>query len=150
MRHLRVLPFLLLVSLGLVRPFLISFLPFFLPNPPSSIDLSFPWIDFDPFTEKKRDGWRQWPEVEDGAGEEPGEEQTDQGESTGIEQKSYEHSAPTTLDGLIKEHKYWEAILCKVCMQTFICTTSEVKCREHAEAKHPKNDVYQCFPHLKN
>ncbi|KAH0683927.1 hypothetical protein KY285_021405 [Solanum tuberosum] len=29
---------------------------------------------------------------------------------------------------------------CKVCMQTFICTTSEVKCREHAEAKHPKSD----------
>nr|XP_023925674.1 uncharacterized protein At2g23090-like [Quercus suber] len=40
-------------------------------------------------------------------------------------------------------------ILCKVCMQTFICTTSEVKCREHAEAKHPKSDVYACFPHLK-
>lgn len=38
---------------------------------------------------------------------------------------------------------------CKVCMQTFICTTSEVKCREHAEAKHPKHDVYACFPHLK-
>ncbi|MFS7972879.1 putative ZNF706/superfamily, at2g23090-like, zinc-binding domain-containing protein [Helianthus anomalus] len=40
-------------------------------------------------------------------------------------------------------------IQCKVCMQTFICTTSEVKCREHAEAKHPKADVYTCFPHLK-
>ncbi|KMT09805.1 hypothetical protein BVRB_6g127820 isoform C [Beta vulgaris subsp. vulgaris] len=40
-------------------------------------------------------------------------------------------------------------IQCKVCMQTFICTTSEVKCREHAEAKHPKHDVYACFPHLK-
>ncbi|KAF0922488.1 hypothetical protein E2562_037272 [Oryza meyeriana var. granulata] len=39
-------------------------------------------------------------------------------------------------------------IPCKVCMQTFICT-SEVKCRERAEAKHPKTDVYQCFPHLK-
>ncbi|XP_057762052.1 uncharacterized protein At2g23090-like [Arachis stenosperma] len=39
---------------------------------------------------------------------------------------------------------------CKVCMQTFMCTTSEVKCREHAEAKHPKSDVYVCFPHLKN
>lgn len=38
---------------------------------------------------------------------------------------------------------------CKVCMQTFICTTSEVKCREHAEAKHPNADVYACFPHLK-
>ncbi|KZV54544.1 hypothetical protein F511_01342 [Dorcoceras hygrometricum] len=38
---------------------------------------------------------------------------------------------------------------CKVCMQTFICTTSEVKCKEHAEAKHPKADLYSCFPHLK-
>lgn len=37
---------------------------------------------------------------------------------------------------------------CKVCMQTFMCTTSEVKCREHAEAKHPKSDVFTCFPHL--
>ncbi|KAB2626544.1 hypothetical protein D8674_020162 [Pyrus ussuriensis x Pyrus communis] len=32
---------------------------------------------------------------------------------------------------------------------SFMCTTSEVKCREHAEAKHPKSDVYACFPHLK-
>lgn len=39
---------------------------------------------------------------------------------------------------------------CKVCMQTFMCTTSEVKCREHAEAKHPKSDLHTCFPHLKN
>lgn len=41
---------------------------------------------------------------------------------------------------------YWQ---CKVCMQTFICTTSEVKCKEHAEAKHPKSDLFTCFPHLK-
>ncbi|KAK7307672.1 hypothetical protein VNO77_40933 [Canavalia gladiata] len=41
------------------------------------------------------------------------------------------------------------SIQCKVCMQTFMCTTSEVKCREHAEAKHPKTDIYTCFPHLK-
>ncbi|GJP56508.1 hypothetical protein CLOM_g15573 [Closterium sp. NIES-68] len=40
-------------------------------------------------------------------------------------------------------------IQCKVCMQTFICTTNEAKCREHADARHPKNDFYQCFPHLK-
>ncbi|KAI6695150.1 hypothetical protein NL676_022860 [Syzygium grande] len=32
-------------------------------------------------------------------------------------------------------------IQCKVCMQTFMCTTSEVKCREHAEAKHPKRII---------
>ncbi|KAK8969432.1 hypothetical protein KSP40_PGU001541 [Platanthera guangdongensis] len=40
-------------------------------------------------------------------------------------------------------------IQCKVCMQTFMCTTSESKCREHAEAKHPKVHISQCFPHLK-
>ncbi|KAI9120841.1 hypothetical protein K1719_007874 [Acacia pycnantha] len=41
-------------------------------------------------------------------------------------------------------------IQCKVCLQTFICTTSEVKCREHAEAKHPKSDVSTSSsdPHL--
>ncbi|XP_051216441.1 uncharacterized protein At2g23090 [Lolium perenne] len=40
-------------------------------------------------------------------------------------------------------------IQCKICMQTFICTTSEAKCKEHAEAKHPKSELTQCFPHLK-
>ncbi|RVX23351.1 Uncharacterized protein CK203_000821 [Vitis vinifera] len=35
---------------------------------------------------------------------------------------------------------------CKVCMQTFICTTSEAKCKEHAEAKHPKSELSTCFP----
>ncbi|KAF7015999.1 hypothetical protein CFC21_029698 [Triticum aestivum] len=44
---------------------------------------------------------------------------------------------------------YWIAEMCKICMQTFICTTSEAKCKEHAEAKHPKSDLVQCFPHLK-
>ncbi|EFJ13153.1 hypothetical protein SELMODRAFT_181308 [Selaginella moellendorffii] len=41
-------------------------------------------------------------------------------------------------------------IQCKICMQTFMCTTSEVKCKEHAEAKHPKVDLHACFPHLKS
>nr|POE94205.1 uncharacterized protein CFP56_17533 [Quercus suber] len=49
----------------------------------------------------------------------------------------------------LESNKKAMSIQCKVCMQTFICTTSEVKCREHAEAKHPKSDVYACFPHLK-
>ncbi|KMT13850.1 hypothetical protein BVRB_4g076940 [Beta vulgaris subsp. vulgaris] len=40
------------------------------------------------------------------------------------------------------------SIQCKVCMQTFMCTTTEVKCREHAEAKHPKHDITACFPHI--
>ncbi|KAI5057235.1 hypothetical protein GOP47_0027250 [Adiantum capillus-veneris] len=47
----------------------------------------------------------------------------------------------------LESNKKAMSIQCKVCMQTFMCTTSEVKCREHAEAKHPKNDVYHrcCF-----
>ncbi|KAL4343768.1 hypothetical protein AHAS_Ahas11G0111400 [Arachis hypogaea] len=49
----------------------------------------------------------------------------------------------------LETNKKAMSIQCKVCMQTFICTTSEVKCREHAEAKHPKSDLYACFPHLK-
>ncbi|KAI3888246.1 hypothetical protein MKW92_010114 [Papaver armeniacum] len=39
---------------------------------------------------------------------------------------------------------------CKVCMQTSIYTTSEVKCREHSEAKLPKSYIYVCFPHLES
>lgn len=49
----------------------------------------------------------------------------------------------------LESNKKAMSIQCKVCMQEFMCTTSEVKCREHAEAKHPKSDVYACFPHLK-
>ena len=40
-------------------------------------------------------------------------------------------------------------VQCKVCMATFMCTISEGKLKEHAENRHPKNDFYQCFPHLK-
>eukprot|EP00850_Spirogloea_muscicola_P009096 SM000050S17021 [mRNA] locus=s50:416403:417158:- [translate_table: standard] len=37
-------------------------------------------------------------------------------------------------------------IQCKVCMQTFMCTTSESKCKEHSDSRHPKVDFSQCFP----
>jgi hypothetical protein len=40
-------------------------------------------------------------------------------------------------------------IQCKVCMQTFLCTMTEAKLKEHSDNKHPKNDFYMCFPHLK-
>ncbi|CAA6667399.1 unnamed protein product [Spirodela intermedia] len=46
----------------------------------------------------------------------------------------------------LESNKKAMTIQCKVCMQTFICTTSEAKCREHAEARHPKADLSQCFP----
>ncbi|CAD6221616.1 unnamed protein product [Miscanthus lutarioriparius] len=60
-------------------------------------------------------------------------------------------SSPYLLAGSqLEANKKAMNIQCKICMQTFICTTSEAKCKEHAEARHPKNDLYQCFPHLKN
>lgn len=40
-------------------------------------------------------------------------------------------------------------IQCKVCMQTFLSTATELKLKEHSDNKHPKNDFYACFPHLK-
>jgi hypothetical protein len=49
----------------------------------------------------------------------------------------------------LEKNKKAMSIQCKVCMQTFICTTSEVKCKEHAEAKHPRAELETCFPHLK-
>ncbi|CAN1343123.1 Uncharacterized protein At2g23090 [Linum perenne] len=50
---------------------------------------------------------------------------------------------------MIGSFGFYEMLQCKVCMQTFMCTTSEVKCKEHAEARHPKSDLFACFPHLK-
>ncbi|RAL50571.1 hypothetical protein DM860_014513 [Cuscuta australis] len=49
----------------------------------------------------------------------------------------------------LQSNKKAMTIQCKTCVQTFICTTTEVKCREHAEARHPKLEAEDCFPHLK-
>lgn len=54
-----------------------------------------------------------------------------------------------TAGSQLKQNAAAQSIQCKVCMATFICTTAEVKLKEHADNKHPKNDFYQCFPHLK-
>ncbi|XP_019444903.1 PREDICTED: uncharacterized protein At2g23090-like [Lupinus angustifolius] len=64
-------------------------------------------------------------------------------------EKNLEKQKGASKGSQLDANKKAMTIQCKVCMQTFICTTSEVKCREHAEAKHPKSDVYTCFPHLK-
>ncbi|KAK8642682.1 hypothetical protein V6N13_012019 [Hibiscus sabdariffa] len=63
-------------------------------------------------------------------------------------EKHWEKNKPAK-GSQLDSNKKAMTIQCRVCMQTFICTTSEVKCREHAEAKHPKSDIYACFPHLK-
>ncbi|CAA7032557.1 unnamed protein product [Microthlaspi erraticum] len=63
-------------------------------------------------------------------------------------EKNLEKARQAGKGSQLEANKKAMSIQCKVCMQTFICTTSEVKCREHAEAKHPKSDVVACFPHL--
>ncbi|XP_039023973.1 uncharacterized protein At2g23090-like [Hibiscus syriacus] len=63
-------------------------------------------------------------------------------------QKNMEKNKPAR-GSQLDSNKKAMTIQCKVCMQTFICTTSEMKCKEHAETKHPKSDIYACFPHLK-
>ncbi|KAI3686773.1 hypothetical protein L1987_80460 [Smallanthus sonchifolius] len=64
-------------------------------------------------------------------------------------ERNLEKAKAASKGSQLESNKKAMNIQCKVCMQTFICTTSEVKCREHAEAKHPKADVSTCFPHLK-
>ncbi|XP_021800620.1 uncharacterized protein At2g23090-like [Prunus avium] len=63
-------------------------------------------------------------------------------------QRNMEKQKAAAKGSQLESNKKSMTIQCKVCMQVFICTTSEVKCREHAEAKHPKSDVNTCFPHL--
>ena len=35
---------------------------------------------------------------------------------------------------------------CKICLQPFICTSSEAKLKEHSDSKHPKAAFADCFP----
>ncbi|KAI4351517.1 hypothetical protein L6164_005881 [Bauhinia variegata] len=62
-------------------------------------------------------------------------------------EKNLEKQKAANKGSQLESNKKAMSIQCKVCMQTFICTTSEVKCREHAEAKHPKSDVYATQKH---
>ena len=38
------------------------------------------------------------------------------------------------------------AVQCKICLQPFICTSSEAKLKEHSDSKHPKAAFADCFP----
>ncbi|PXF47649.1 hypothetical protein BWQ96_02628 [Gracilariopsis chorda] len=39
-------------------------------------------------------------------------------------------------------------IICNICRATFMCTMKEASLRQHAESKHPKHQLTDCFPHL--
>eukprot|EP00898_Chlorokybus_atmophyticus_P001254 jgi/Chlat1/2129/Chrsp17S02716 len=48
----------------------------------------------------------------------------------------------------LEKNKAALTIKCNICMQTFICTTTASKCKEHSDNRHPKNTLEECFPHL--
>ncbi|KAK3278224.1 hypothetical protein CYMTET_13824 [Cymbomonas tetramitiformis] len=48
----------------------------------------------------------------------------------------------------LKTNEKSMSLKCAVCMQTFMCTSTEVKLREHSDNKHPKEDFYRCFPSM--
>jgi hypothetical protein len=46
----------------------------------------------------------------------------------------------------LKSNQSSMSIKCAICMQTFMCTSTEVKLKEHSENKHPKETFFRCFP----
>mmetsp|Transcript_45474 Transcript_45474/g.86945 ORF Transcript_45474/g.86945 Transcript_45474/m.86945 type:complete len:82 (+) Transcript_45474:265-510(+) len=46
----------------------------------------------------------------------------------------------------LKANSVAMTIKCKICMQTFMCTSTEAKLKEHSENKHPKEAFERCFP----
>eukprot|EP01102_Stenamoeba_stenopodia_P015777 TRINITY_DN542_c0_g1_i1.p1 TRINITY_DN542_c0_g1~~TRINITY_DN542_c0_g1_i1.p1 ORF type:complete len:122 (-),score=18.89 TRINITY_DN542_c0_g1_i1:147-512(-) len=45
----------------------------------------------------------------------------------------------------LKVNEKAKSILCKVCRQSFLCTTTPAELKQHAENKHPKNPYDSCF-----
>jgi len=37
-------------------------------------------------------------------------------------------------------------IVCALCRQTFLCTTSSKSLKDHSDNKHPKSTFEECFP----
>lgn len=46
----------------------------------------------------------------------------------------------------LKQNTNAMSLKCHVCLQSFVCTSSEAKLKEHSENKHPKQSFEQCFP----
>jgi hypothetical protein len=49
-------------------------------------------------------------------------------------------------DTLRRLHRLSFCAQCKICLQPFICTSTESKLKEHSDNKHPKAAFAECFP----
>ncbi|KAK9867826.1 hypothetical protein WJX84_007605 [Apatococcus fuscideae] len=49
----------------------------------------------------------------------------------------------------LKQNEAARSIQCQICRQTFLCTATLQKLKEHHESKHSKVAIEQCFPEAK-
>ncbi|KAK9832924.1 hypothetical protein WJX74_001848 [Apatococcus lobatus] len=47
----------------------------------------------------------------------------------------------------LKQNEAARSIQCQICRQTFLCTATLQKLKEHHESKHSKVALTACFPH---
>lgn len=64
--------------------------------------------------------------------------------------KKLEQDQAANKGSQLKQNAAAMNLKCAICLQTFVCTTAESLLRQHAENKHPKNDFFESFPHLKS
>lgn len=48
----------------------------------------------------------------------------------------------------LKSNAQSMSIVCEICRTQFMCTSKPVALKQHAESKHPKNTIKECFPAL--
>lgn len=46
----------------------------------------------------------------------------------------------------LKANSAAQTIVCNVCRTTFLCTSKAAGLKQHAEGKHPKKNLKECFP----
>ena len=61
---------------------------------------------------------------------------------------SLTHTSIHTTGSQLKNNAASQSIICQVCRSTFICTSTELKLKEHQSNKHDKHTFEQCFPNF--
>ncbi|KAJ4461601.1 hypothetical protein PAPYR_1706 [Paratrimastix pyriformis] len=52
----------------------------------------------------------------------------------------------TSAHSQLDSNKKAQTLQCKICMQTFLCTTSTTSLKEHSTNRHARNTFQECFP----
>lgn len=57
-----------------------------------------------------------------------------------------EKNAKSSKGSQLKSNASAQTIICQICRTTFLCTSKPQALVQHAESKHRKNAVKDCFP----